>query len=256
MERSRWLPTIRPGSQAPLRLLCLPHAGGAASCFRGWIRAVSPLVEVLPLQLPGRETRWGETPIPHVRPLVELAARDLRPWLDKPFALLGQSMGALLAFELVRELRRRRAPQPLHLFVAGGAAPQTRRRGRPTYLLGDVAFVEELRRLQGTPPEVLAHPELLDLMLPIVRGDFELYDTYTYTHEPPLACSISAYGGADDRGVPPQMIDAWKFQTTGRFHTRIFPGGHFFFRSAERLLIREVSRELAELTGSLAPCRS
>ena len=225
-----------------------------ASSFRGWSDALSsPMVEVVPVQLPGRETRWAEKPIPRVRPLIELAARDLLPWLEPPFALLGHSMGALLAFELARELRRRGAPQPRHLFVAARAAPHTHRPLRPTYSLGDVAFVEELRRLNGTPPEVLANPELLDIMLPMVRADFELCETYAYAPEPPLACPISAYGGSDDDHVTPHMIDAWRLQTTGRFSSRIFPGGHFFFRAMERFLIQEVSGELRELTASLTP---
>ena len=133
-----------------------------ASSFRGWSDAFSsPVIEVVPVQLPGRETRWAETPIPRLRPLIELAARDLLPWLEQPFALLGHSMGALLAFELVRELRRRGALQPQHLFVAARAAPHTDPLRRPVYSLGDVALVEGLRRLNGTPPEVLADPELM-----------------------------------------------------------------------------------------------
>jgi surfactin synthase thioesterase subunit len=163
-------------------------------------------------------------------------------------------MGALVAFELARELRRCGSPMPQHLFLAARAAPQLVRAERHTYTLSDAAFVDELRRLNGTPPEVFSHAELLQEMLPFVRADFELCETYTYTPGPPLQCPISAFGGAADPDVSPPAIDAWRRQTSSQFRARTFAGGHFFFRSAERLLIDEVSRDLDVLLASITAC--
>lgn len=178
---SSWLTCSSPNHQAILRLLCFPYAGGGANIFRTWQDNLPTTVEVCPVQLPGRERRLLEPPFTDLRFLVEAAARALLLYLDRPFAFFGHSMGATISFELARHLRQEKNVKPVHLFVSGRRAPQLPERHASTYDLPGAEFLEELRRLKGTPKEVLEHPELMELMLPLLRADFELIQTYQYS---------------------------------------------------------------------------
>ena len=159
-------------------------------------------------------------------------------------------MGAIIAFELARLLRREGRAQPLHMFVSGRTAPQLNRSHTPIYDLPKPELLEELKRLNGTPREVLEHPELMDLMLPILRADFSVCDTYEYTREPPLDCSLTAFGGLQDAGVPRRNLEGWREQTSASFTLRMLPGDHFFLHSDESLLLRLLASELHRLTSS------
>lgn len=241
----RWLPLMRAETDAALRLFCFPHAGGAASAFRQWQSAMPPGVQVGAVQLPGRETRIGERPIVRLEALVAELATTLGRWLTTPYALAGHSMGALIAFELARELRRRGMPGPVHLFVSARGAPQTfTPPARFTFDLDDAAFAAEVQRLDGTPAEVLEHPELRALMLPLLRADFEICETYTYVADAPLACGITAFGGRGDAEAPPAAVLEWAAQTTVAFSTQFFPGGHFFFREQDAVIRSTVAQTL------------
>jgi medium-chain acyl-[acyl-carrier-protein] hydrolase len=246
-EATAWLQRQSPSPDAALRLFCFPYAGGAANIYRSWSRKLQPSVEVCPVQPPGRGSRLQEPPFTKVSDLVEAAATALRPYFDKPFALFGHSMGAIIAFELARYLRREQGPTPARLFISGRPAPQLNKSERPIYNLPQSELKEELRRLNGTPPEVLEHPELMELMLPLLRADFSVCDTYVYTDEPPLDCGIVAFGGLRDRGVPREKLEAWREQTDGPFAIRMFPGDHFFIHADETLLLRSLARDLQEL---------
>ena len=177
--------------------------------------------------------------------LVDNIAPAIKPYLNKPFALFGHSMGALISFELARRLRREEAPGPVQLFVSGCRAPQLPERDVLTYQLGESEFLERLKELNGTPDEVLNHPELMKLMLPLLRADFEAVGTYTYSNEPPLSCPISSYGGLRDAETSREDLDAWRTQTVSHFTLRMFEGGHFFIQEAERSLLATLARELA-----------
>jgi medium-chain acyl-[acyl-carrier-protein] hydrolase len=203
-------------------------------------------VEVRPVQLPGRETRFREPAFTRLAPLVEAMAEPLRGYLDRPFALFGHSLGALVAFELARRLQRGTGLQPVCLFVSGCGAPQTRSPESSIHKLPAAEFREELRRLNGTPPEVLENDELMDLLLPTLRADFALCETYAYSPGPPLDCPVSALGGLGDDTVSRQDLDAWREQTTGPFRLRMLPGDHFFLQTNQRLLLQAVARELIE----------
>jgi medium-chain acyl-[acyl-carrier-protein] hydrolase len=206
-------------------------------------------VEVCPVQLPGRDSRIAEPPFADLSELVRATGTALHRYFDKPFAFFGHSMGALLAFELTRQLRAEYDLSPEHLFVSGRAAPQLERTGRPVYDLPEDELLQELRELNGTPPEVLAHPELMKLMLPMLRADFALYDTYAYADGPPLTCPVTALGGLRDAAVPRASLQAWHEQTRGPFSLSMFPGDHFFLHSDKILLLGVLVRAMQRLVG-------
>lgn len=182
-----------------------------------------------------------------LQPLAQSLATALTPYLDRPYAFFGHSMGALISFAVTRELRRNGAPSPVHLFMAGHRAPQLPPRQAPVYHLSDDEFLAALRQLGGTPAEVLENRDLMELMLPTLRADFTLCDTYRYGEEAALDCPITALGGIGDSEVTRADLEAWSSQTTGPFALRIFPGDHFFLRSAEFELLQVIARQLQEV---------
>jgi medium-chain acyl-[acyl-carrier-protein] hydrolase len=202
---------------------------------------------VVPVHLPGRGNRFTEPALTRSDALVEQLASELEPFLDVPFAFFGHSMGAMLAFELARRLRAGGGPLPEHLLVSGRRAPQRPRDKRELHSLPEDEFREELRSLNGTPDELLEHPELMELFSPILRADFELCETYAFHEDAPLDVPISAFGGLEDKDVSREDLTAWKEHTRGPFRLRMFPGGHFFLNGARQQLIHAVSEDLMRL---------
>jgi medium-chain acyl-[acyl-carrier-protein] hydrolase len=193
-----------------------------------------------------------ERPFTNLFALVEQLAENLLPYFDKPFAFFGHSMGAMIAFELTRRLRETSGKQPVHLFVSGRRAPQIPGEDEATYNLPDGELVEELRRLNGTPKEVLDNPELMQIMLPFLRADFEIVQTYAYSHGEPLTCPITAYGGMEDHEEHRAMLEGWREQTTADFILRMLPGDHFFLHSSEALLLKTLAQELEKIARAVA----
>jgi medium-chain acyl-[acyl-carrier-protein] hydrolase len=239
-----WFICPKPSSQAGMRLYCFPYAGGGVPVFSGWPEAL-PGVEVWIAQLPGRGSRFGEAALTAMLPLVQALARQLEASSDeRPFAFFGHSLGARLSFELARSLRRQGKPLPAHLFVSACPAPQLPH-GPPFHTLPKSAFLAELERFNGIPAEVLAEPELMDLLLPMLRADFTAYETAVYNSEPPLTCPISAFGGSEDPLVSREALSAWREQAAGPFQISFFSGDHFFLRTAEKELLRAIEMALA-----------
>ncbi len=242
----------RPVPDATLRLFCFPYAGGGVTTFRTWLDYLPPNVELQALEMPGREALLRLPSFVRVDPLVHAARDALKDHVDRPFAFFGHSMGALVSFELARLLRREHATQPRALFVSGRRAPQLPMEPA-TYDLPEDEFIEELRRIGGTPEEVLRHPELLTLLLPTLRSDFELSQTYSYTDDLPFDFPITAFGGLNDQFVPREDLDQWHAQTTASFQLRMFPGDHFFLHSSQALLLQMLSRDLVQVISTLPP---
>lgn len=241
-----WLAYRRPRPAARLRLFCLPYAGGAASIYRTWPQELPETIDVCPLQLPGREQRLREQAYTRVPPLVEALAGAISPMLDEmPFAFFGHSMGGLLSYELAQHLRATSGKRPVHLLVSARRAPQLPPEDKHYWSLPDDELKDKLREIEGTPQEVLDHDELMELMLPLIRADFELNDTYQPTDHPPLDCPIDAFGGTADPEVEREDLEAWAELTTGPFRLRMFPGGHFFLHPEKTSLIAAVTRCLA-----------
>lgn len=233
-----------------LNLLCLPYSGASAMVYSRWRRKLPAWLQVRPVELPGRGARLGETPFTDMQALARQLAGEQRLAAGAPYALLGHSLGALVAFELAHELQALGCPPPVALFACGTAAP-TRREDydganwrEPK---SDAELLAELRKLGGTPEEVLANEELMSLTLPVVRADFLLCGRYAYRQRTPLRCPLHVLGGQSDRANAEQL-QAWGNETQGPFSLDMFPGGHFFIHEHE-------DRVLAMLSATLEPLR-
>jgi medium-chain acyl-[acyl-carrier-protein] hydrolase len=222
-------------------LFCLPYAGAGAISFSLWADElpadVCAAVEVWSLEPPGRDMGRRQQLQTQVEAVVDRLQPLVEAYSEKPFALFGHSMGALLSFELARKLRAAGVPAPAHVIVSGHRAPQLPDRHAPIHELPESRFVARLRVLGGTPEEVLDNTELMELYLPVLRADFAMCETYTYTPAPPLDCPITAFGGLDDARVNRDEISKWQEQTRGAFTMRMFRGGHFFFQQGAQTLV-------------------
>jgi medium-chain acyl-[acyl-carrier-protein] hydrolase len=246
-ETSQWFHRLNPNPAAGIRLFCFPYAGGAApAVFRAWPGHLSKTFEVCVPSLPGRGLRVREPAPTRLSFLVEQLAGSIAPLLDRPFAFYGHSLGALTAFELARSLRRAGLRAPEHLFVSGSRAPHMRVASLARHNLSDAELLEELGRLNGTPREVLENRELMELLLPSVRADFEMLESYSYAVEQPLACPVSAYGGAEDPEASRDDLEEWQRHTASRFSMRIFDGDHFFIHRHAPELLRVIAREVED----------
>jgi len=229
-------------------LLCLPHAGGGAAAFSPWIPLAPPTLRICPVQLPGREKRVREQPVDDLSVLVLTLGPILKQHLDKPFAIFGHSMGALIGFELSRELRRSYGLLPSRLFVSAARAPQLPRRDPLISASSDQELLNELSGLGGMASEVLRHKELLGLSLPTIRADLHLCESYVYRPEQALECPISAFGGLGDEGVTRDGLLAWEEQTSSAFKGRFYPGDHFYIRSNLHHVLAAIDTDLSTST--------
>ena len=229
---------------ASLTLICFPHAGGHASQFKRWTVELPAGVEVRGFQMAGRGDRLREPPYTDLRTLVEDTVQDIAKSVHRPFAIFGHSLGAIVGFEVARLLRTRGLTSPVHLFVAGRRAPQLPLTDPPTYNQSDEELICALRELNGTPAEVLADRELLRVLLPSLRADFSLAQTYNYVHDFPLRCPISVFGGSDDEESLENRLDEWRVQTTAQFRRYLIEGDHFFVHTNGRPLLRLIASEL------------
>lgn len=216
-----------------LRLFCFPYAGAGIAPFRPWREAMPAGVELIGAQPPGRGPRLREAPHRRMKPLVNEMALAMAPMLDRPFALFGHSLGALMAFELARLLRRH-GKRPAILMVSGTIAAHQPNTNPPLHHLPDAQFIAELARLNGMPREILDNRELLEIVLPAVKADFEVLETYEYAAEAPLDTPIRAFGGTHDPRANHDQLDAWRAQTSAAFDLCMFDGGHFFMDERAR----------------------
>lgn len=238
----RWLTCPSPRPSARARLFCLPHAGAGASAYNGWPDTLAEHtdVEVLLVRPPGRESRLAELPRLDSSELTDAIERRL----DRPYALFGHSVGARLAFEVVRELRRRGLPGPVLLGASGCPAPQLPVESPEDSTLSDDAFLERVAGIGGMPAHVLADAEVRELVLPALRADFDYVDSYRYEPGPPLPVLLHAFGGDDDPEAEPGQIQAWRSQTAGPFRCTILRGDHFFVMEHREEVIRQVAESL------------
>lgn len=232
-----------PQPAARLRLFCFPYAGGGSATYRDWAAWLPNDIEVATVQLPGREWRIQETPLTDMRELAADAFEGIRGHLDKPYALLGTSMGGLLIFELARLLREAGEPQPVCLLPFACGAPHTPET-ELFHNLPDEALINEIRSFGVMSDELTDHPELVDLVLPILRADCIAHETYKYVSTEPFDCPISVYGGMGDETMDRERLDAWSVHTHGDFCVHMINGGHLFVDDRSELLMQSLVRRL------------
>jgi surfactin synthase thioesterase subunit len=250
-DTTTWIRRYHPAPHAPTRLVCFPHAGGSATFYFPVSRALSPSVDVLAIQYPGRQDRHTEPCIDDMATLADLVTDELGPWLDRPVTLFGHSMGATLAFEVARRLEAA-GTTPLGLFASGRGAP-TRQRDERTHLVTDDRLLAELRRLSGTEARMLDDQELVRMILPALRSDYRAVETYRYRSGPQLRCPVLALVGDADPKVTIDEARSWAEHTTGRFTLRVFPGGHFYLNDHAPAVLAAISAYIAACSAAGRP---
>jgi surfactin synthase thioesterase subunit len=244
MDSTAWLIRL-PCSTPRVQLLCLHHAGGGASGFLPWKAHLSPDIELCAVQLPGRGTRMQEPPVREFDALVNSLIEVIRHHVRAPYAFFGHSMGGLISFEVARRCQQLGLPLPQHLIVSASSAPPSRGAPKRLHELDDKALIEALREYNGTPPEALAHPELMEMMLPVVRVDFAMLAGYRYEPGPPLPVPITVLAGKQDPHVPQESLDRWQECTQLPCRRHEFDGGHFYLQGQTEAVVALVNRTLS-----------
>lgn len=246
---SPWLVVheARNAQDVRMRLFCFHYAGATASIFRTWQDSLPGWLEVVAVQLPGRDYRFGEPLLEDAGPIAAELAQEIQPLLDRPYVFFGHSMGALIAFDLAHELRRRGSRQP-ELFIASGRnAPKFLWRDAGIQALSDDVFIATVRDYNGTPEALLNEPSMRDLWLPRLRADLTISATYKYAQPAPLDCPLLVLHGTNDGLISDEGLRGWLTETRGPVRYVCYPGNHFFLHSDEQIVLADVSRELEKI---------
>jgi surfactin synthase thioesterase subunit len=227
-----------------MRLYCFCYAGGNATSFMPWQAALDSSIEICAIQLPGRGARLGEKPYRSLSALVADLAEVIALDDAIPFAFFGHSLGGLIAFETARYCQWHSRPMPQHLFVSGCAAPQYRSPSRHLHTLSNHELIQALQKYNGTPIEVLANRELMDIVLPAIRADFALAEDYTYILGPLLPTPITVLTGKLDDHVSLAQAEGWRRETLGECRVELFEGDHFFINGEMREVLDCIKPEL------------
>lgn len=241
----------RPGHRH--RLICFPYAGAGASAYADWAALLPPTIELVAVQLPGRQNRIAEEPFTETGPLINVLTHALRPVMDGQFSFFGHSCGAMLAFELARALRARGHRGPERLFLSAQPAPGTTGI-KQLHDLPDEEFRTEILRLGGVDPEIAADEHVMRSLLTTLRADFRLWERHHPAPEPSLDCPIIALAGGDDPRASMESVLGWQKQTTAGFTARFYPGGHFFFLESPATVVSLISDsiQVPALSGTVA----
>lgn len=252
-DPASWLVVPRPNPLATVRLFCFPYAGAGASAFRDWVTSVRPEAELLIVQYPGREERYSEPLHRHIDSLLPKLSEALLGYLDKPFIFFGHSMGAGIAHRLLLKWQRHDISHAQHLIVSGARAPQLTADRNLSSHLDDRQFLSLLQTRGGMPEELVQNTELMEILMPRLRADFELAETLPPITNIPLYCPISAFGGQNDPEISQNDIQAWRLQTLSSFKAMHFEGNHFFIQSARGQVLEAVNHLLALVVSSDTP---
>jgi surfactin synthase thioesterase subunit len=244
LQNNPWFVTSQRRDEARIRLICFPFAGGNSSTYHAWYQFLPPSIEVIAIQLPGRGSRFRESPFTDMRHLVDALLPHFSSLGDIPFVLFGHSLGALIAYEVALGLRILQQTGPLRLYVSASAAPHVFRIKEQLHNLPDQALLERLGEMQGVPSEVLDHEELMELILPTIRADLGLAEAYKSRRKGRLNLGIVAFQGMADREVEPTDVVQWSEYCYDDFAVHTLPGDHFFINSQRDQLLQLIAQDI------------
>jgi medium-chain acyl-[acyl-carrier-protein] hydrolase len=249
--RNKWTitPEVRP--DAAIRLLCFHHACAGAYTFRPWPRMLRSDVELVAVQLPGRENRYSEPLVSSAEAVLEALIASLGDSLGTRYAVFGHSLGALLAYLLACRVRRTgELPPPVRLFLSSACVPEHKNSGGShragPHSLSDEALIDRITVLGGTPAQILSDRALLDIFLPVLRADFAILDRASRTAEHALDIPFTLLGGSTDPVVQPGDIDEWRRFSSQACQTHILQGGHFYLQHSQAALLEIINTTLGE----------
>ncbi len=227
-----------------VRLFTFPFAGGGPSIFKDWSEHLSDKIEVLPVHYPGRESRFSEKPTESMEELVAEICESIYPYMDVPFAFLGYSMGGTVAFATASVLQKKGVFSPFKIIVAASGAPGFQKKDQVLHTMSDSDFKKSLAKIGGIPDEILSHPPLLDLFLPVFRADFKILESYIPDKKDRLTTPLVAFMGQKDELYTRNDIENWEKLTVNNFSIEEFSGGHFFINENRPSLLEAVERNL------------
>lgn len=248
--RQKCLRRYAGGPQPKVRLVCFPWCGGGASVYRRFASGLPEHIELLAVQLPGREDRFGEDRLLRMEQIIEHVIDEVISVFDRPLVLFGHSMGALVAYELALALKARTGREPDLLVLSGHGAPC-----KPAPVLncwhsaGEEEFIANIRNLGGTPPEILEDRQMMRALLPVLRSDYEVLETYKHQPTTSLSCDLVVCAGNEDREVSPETMGWWQQYTTGSSSVQWFEGNHFYLHSQPRILTQSLQEWIAASCG-------
>lgn len=237
-----WYLEYKKNPSACIRLFCFHHSGGGASAYYPWVEHLSPKIEMIGIQLPGRENRFIEPLNCDLKDIVAKLSDGFSLYKDKPFFVFGHSLGALISFEFIKSIRQLYALSPLHIIISAAKAPHLPFRMKPLSQLDDKALKEELRVYDGIDGRILSNDEILDIFFPIIRSDFSISEQYKSFQSKPIPCDILALSGNQDQTVTPEEILAWSRYTIGNFEHLSFDGGHFFIKDHKKKILEIINQ--------------
>lgn len=249
---SRWFIREVPVPVPACRVFCFPYAGGSASVYRGWHTGLPSSAELLAVELPGRGAHFCSPPISSLTRLAARLADVIAPLLDAPAIFFGHSNGALTSYALALELSRRGLPLPQRIVLSAKKPPHLDGTD-PAHDLPTPQFIERLQTLNGTPPEILSNPDLLELFLPILRADFAISETYRHVPCAPLPCRAVLLGSEDDGDVSLAQLREWDRYFADEPSMHVIEGGHFFVHSAREAVLRILRRHVQDCIAAGSP---
>lgn len=246
-SESSWLPGMPKLSLNIPLLFCFSYAGGSSEIYRQWQTSMKNICQICPVELPGRGSRFGESFCDSLLSAAEGAANAIAPYTQSPYILFGHSLGSVMALETARKLQSNASPSPLCLIVSGRFPPHAQPPRKQLHTMPDTALIDEMRRLGGTPEEILQNKEILEMMLPIVREDFRLIETHKSDPLPCLNIPIYVCCGRDDEDSPIALLTQWKEITDKTCSINLFDGGHFYINESRDALIRHICSIIKKL---------